>query len=206
MAATVSYSPPKLGSCRRCYLPKPATSLQIVDWGGESYQLALCDDHADMLQTAMFSWTRVGEIIVPAQVHAPVATVSPAAAPAARQGPPVRIPVPPPPTTVEVVDPPQEPAWLESVPENVRELARSAPGMCNWRLTAKARQRADEAGVDLLAVLLAAEAPEDTRPSGKDPSACLHTRDGVTAIVNVQTKVVLTMFRKEEHFRGSQAS
>lgn len=204
MVVTLRHAPPKLGKCCRCYLPRPATTVQDLEWGGESYRLALCEEHADMLQTAMFSWTRVAEILLPIQVHARAPREP--EAPITRHGA-TRVPLPPPPTVAEQ-EPEEEapPAWLEAVPQNVRDLARSAPGVREWRLTAKARQRAEEAGVDLLSVLLAAEAPDEVRPSGKDPDASLHSRAGVTAIVNARTKVVLTMFRREERLRGSQAS
>jgi hypothetical protein len=203
MVATLRHTAPKLGKCCRCYLPKPATTSVDLEFAGEAYLLRLCEEHADMLQTAMFSWTRVGEIVLPIQARATVESRSPAA----HHGANGRVPVPAP---IAVEDEPEveEPApiWLDHVPQNVVDLARSAPGVRDWRLTRKARERADEAGVDLLAVLLAAEAPEDIAPSAKDPDVCLHTRAGVTAIVNAQTKVVLTMFRKEEPIRGNQAS
>lgn len=202
MVATVRYAPPKLGDCCRCFTPTPATTTMDLAFGEEAYLFRLCENHADMLQTQMFGWTRVGEPLLPVQVHRHASVT----APAARRGVPTRIPVPEPVPVVEHAEDDEDMTWAEDVPENVRDLARSAPGVIDWRLSRTARARADEAGVDLLDVLLAAEAPAKTEPGKNDPDVSLHTRGAVTAIVNTQTKVVLTMFRREERISGHQAS
>lgn len=213
---TVAGAAKKLGKCVRCLTDRRATTTERVTIGDTTTELEVCDQHADLFRADLFRWTRLG---TPIDVEARPPLLRPvpdeeqsrptAYGRPARRGSNVRVQVPVGPRVVE--EHPAEPEpWRDQVPaEVVRALGGDVPAELRaWALSNLARRRADEAHIDLLAVMLAAALPETTRPSTEDPNIHLHTRGDITAVVCPGNKTVLTVLRRSEEGspRGYRAS
>lgn len=186
---------PRLGDCVRCYSKKRATVLKSLTVGDDAYDFPLCETHADLFETQMYGWTRVGQIVT-------VAAPPPAWTQEMRE----KVALPAPPAVVEETAE-DVPLWSDEIPDELRTLPEDYPGLREWKMSRTARERAGEFEIEPLTVLLAAEAPFETEPSRQDDDVTLHSRGTVTAVVNPSTRTVLTVFRRKEGtIRGSQAS
>lgn len=187
---------PRLGDCVRCYSKKRATVLKTLTVGEDSFDFPLCEGHADLFETQMYAWTRIGQIVT---VAAPPAWTQ-------EKREKVALPAMPLPVVEEVAEE-ELPLWTDEVPEDLRNVLEDYPGLRDWRLSRKARERAGEHNIELFTILLAAEAPLEVEPSRLDDDASLHSRGPVTAVVNTDNRTVLTVYRRKEgNIRGSQAS
>jgi hypothetical protein len=189
----IRHAPLALGHCVRCFVKKPATTVSELVFMGVEYQFPLCEQHADMLTTQMFGWTRVGKVVDTA-VEAMDADLRAARVPVVMS------------RVVEHVENDEPAVWQETLPQGVRELLADIPGIREWRMTRKAQARLKEDGIDVATVLLTAVAPESTKPSTQDEDVSLHSRGNVTAVVNPGTRTIISVHRQKEFARGYKAS
>lgn len=185
---------PRLGDCARCYIKRRATVLKTLTVGEDCYDFPLCEDHADLFETQMYAWTRIGQIV----------TVAP---PPWSQERREKVALPAPAEVIEEVTEEELPLWNDEVPADLHSLVEDYPGLREWRMSRKAREKAGLFNIEPLTILLAAEAPFETEPSRQEDDVTLNTRGPVTAVVNPSTRTVLTVFRRKEGtIRGTQAS
>lgn len=185
------HAAPMLGLCVRCFNKQSATVLKSLSVGEDAYDFPLCETHADLFETQIYAWTRIGQLVT-------VAAPPPAWTQEAGGRPP-RLDVPKVAArVVEEVEDDAVPLWEDNLPAATREMIEAHPELREWRLSRKARERASEHDIDLFAVLLAAEAPQQTTPSRDDEEVSLHTRGGITAVVNTRNRTVLTTYRRRE--------
>lgn len=64
-----------------------------------------------------------------------------------------------------------------------------------YRLSRHAAQQADAKGFDLDAIFRAANSPSVTYENGRFPGQWRHIRDGIVAVVDPATGVIITIYR-----------
>ena len=174
----------KLGPCGRCFSPTAAVTVERVAFGNSTYEIPLCNPHADAFRREMFAWTRCGRLeeeetffrrrevadgesrgrVVASYVHIPVSRP--------REQPPE----PEPPKTPQLSRP--------TVP----------PGAHAWTFSDHALDRQDERGVSTEEALWCAVAPDSVRPGKRQPGTMVHIRGRVRIVVNPVMKRIITVY------------
>ena len=176
---------PKRSLCGRCFLPTPSTTTERLTFGTSSYDIDLCDAHADALRRDLYSWTRCGRPVeenplwrrplTPADDRLGTVKASYVHVPSAG-GHIVE-------AQPEAVPPPPEPASLPHL-RIVGDIGR-------WRMSEHALERSVQRGISVEDAVLAAESPDLTVP-GRN-GAHIHTRGDVNAVVDRERCVILTV-------------
>lgn len=171
-----------LGHCVRCMTPRKAATIERLSYGSSTYQLPLCDQHADKFQLDMFGWSRCGDVVEEFVSFAPKVEVQernlgrlvvshlhiPAQAPA------------PEPEAVEV--PPRPQPRFDTSPLIKAE---------RWSFSQHARDRMEQRGVSEDEALWCAEFPDVVR-DGEDGRR-VHSRGPIKVVVDPETNVIITV-------------
>lgn len=163
-------------TCQRSSKPHPATTTERFSFSGSTYEIDVCDAHADELYRDFFSWARLGR---------DVSAVERARLSAEKRAATVAFPVM---RRVEAQDEPVAPKFRTV-------LSDLPPKAERWGLTDHARERCELRGVTREQALWAAVDPATDRPSHTgDPSLRVRKRGTIVAVVNVDTESILTVW------------
>lgn len=175
---------PSLGQCARCFDPTPAVTRERLTVGAGTYDLPLCDRHADMFQREMYGWTRVGTLVDPPRAFA---SKRPDLEP--RRGRVVashlHVPVARAPETL----PPEAPA--------ARPVTRLSPpalplGHEEWTFSEHALDRSRSREVSKEEALWCVLCPDVVRP-GTQAGTKAHVRGNVQVVVNPTQRRIITV-------------
>lgn len=182
----------RLGNCARCFQPTPAASIERFSFGGSTYNLPLCDPHADMFLTDMFAWSRCGvldESLVPARpaaerkrgtvmkahVHVPAARTPEGSEQAMAE-------------VIVLPEPVKKPAV------DYAELGLPE-GWDTWKFSEHAMDRRESRLVSPIEAMWAAQAPDVVRP-GKTEGTSVHTKGHVQVVVNPAQRIIVTVINR----------
>jgi len=177
-----------LGACVRCFIARAATTIERLTFGGATYDLALCEQHANMMMTDMTGWTRCGTIVDDAPQPPPPATFTPVKTSTPLRSPRELVAIPkarpaPPPAALKVPVAPEEPvAWFTA----------DEP---QWHLSIHALERIAERDIPRIDALWCAEHPDVTRP-GKQPGTFIHVRGSIHVVTAPQYRTILTVWNR----------
>jgi len=186
---------PKPPNCGRCFTPTPAVTKERYTFGQSTYDLHLCDAHADAFRRDMHSWARCGTLaeetpfftpprrgdnqeldnafgtVVASYLHVP--TFRPASEQITVTEPVVTVPEPRP-----------KPAG--------RPALSLVPDVGEWNLTNHALERMELRRVSREDALLAATFPDIVQPGTREGTA-IHTRGPIRVVVNPHERRILTV-------------
>lgn len=173
--------------CDKCPSETDAVVTERIGHNGETFSLDLCQKHSDALALAIAKWTDAGTRIGTASRFDARRSV---ARPTVVDLEPLKAAAP-----VIDLDATPEP---EAPPVARRTLPAYPMVADRWELTSHARDRMASRRITEPQVRHAAERPEQSLPSKRNPSCELRTREGVTVVVNPFTEEVLTVYRSDE--------
>lgn len=168
-----------LGDCVRCFKPRRAVTVQRLSYSSSTYDLALCEEHADKFFTDMFGWSRCGELVEDYVSFAP----APAPVEERNLG---RLVVSHLAVAPSVVEP--EPRALPPKPR-FDPVPLIDPSTWTW--TEHARERATQRGVSDEEALWCAQHPDTIRDG--DDGRKVHTRGPIKVVVDPHTRRIITV-------------
>ncbi len=197
---SVAFLERPLGQCVRCFNPTPATTRERMSFGGDEYDLDLCEQHADRYQQDMFGWVRYGRIQEqPSRfdrrrrededLDRGQVVVAHIAVPQARQAEPE-------PEPREVEEPAKDEWGLTYAQQAAQQMLGVVPeGFELWRFSEHALERQEARGISRIEALWAAADPSIVAP-GNRPGTLRHRREHVEVIVNPAQKRIITVINK----------
>jgi hypothetical protein len=190
----------KLGNCNRCFDPRPATTRERITFGSSSYDLELCDPHADLLRRDLYGWTRCGTLVEESTFRGRRRVEADEPATTRRgtvEASYIHIPI----ARVAAVEPPERPAGPPAAPpRGLRPPAESLlpQGYEEWTFTDHAMDRQGTRGIGREEALWCALAPDIARP-GTRPGTLIHIRGRIQVVINPLQRKIITVIDRSQN-------
>lgn len=163
--------------CVRTSKPHPAVTTEKISFSGSTYELDLCEEHADALYRDLFGWARLGR---------DVSAVERARRTEEERSTKIVFPVS---RRVEVEEP------VKAAPKT-RTVVSTLPAKAEaWRLSPHAQERCQQRSITREQALWAAVDPAVDRPSiADDPFVRVRTRGTTVAVVDADRQRIITVW------------
>lgn len=175
-------------NCARCMVPTRATITAAFGYENVRYEIALCQQHADMFDRDMIGWLRLAS-----EVAAAPPKIVPPPAPAPKPEPrpvdinrPIRFLIPQAPPREVILDEPAPPA-------RVREVS---PKALSYNLTTHAEQQMRARGITPMDVYRLIDDPAKSREPGRDGTH-IYRKNGLKVVVNERQRSIITTARRD---------
>lgn len=186
--------------CMRCPYVRPRRATQqrsfmLAQYPDEQYDLDLCDEHAAQFDRDLYVWMDLADIVdVEPTMARPSRAFRPDSPRGAGDESATRI--------RELREKANASRTPTVVTEDDERDALIGPSHDQWLFTRHAQKRAKERGFDMQDVLKAAAHPHTSAPSSRKDSPHVQWRltDECCAVVDVETKEILTVYNKFQYY------